>query len=134
MEQVHSFRNIDDLLYWTILILSIVGNFLISIVLVPFLVALQGWLLYITVFGIAATFGYMFTFILRSIEQLHPRQKVLAKLLIPAIALINVTIITLLSNRLILLLQVATEFHNPLIVGITYVVGYSLPSIRKKKI
>ena len=126
-------QNMDDLLYWIILILSILGNFIVSIVLVPFLVAIQGWPLYLSVFGIAATFGYLFSFILRELEHLHPRQKIIANLLIPAIALINVTIITLLSNKLILLLGLRTEFHHPLMISGTYVLGYVVPNLRRKK-
>lgn len=120
-------EQLDVLLYWAILIISILGNFIVSIALVPFLVALQGWALYFTVFFIAATFGYMFTFVLQEIEKLQPQQNVIAIILIPAIAVINITIMTLMSNKLILLLDVNTAFHNPYLVAAVYVLGYLLP-------
>lgn len=120
-------RNIDVLLYWMILIISILGNFILSIVLVPFLLTMSGIALYASIFFIAATFGYFFNFILHGIEQLQPQQHVIAGILIPALALINITIITLLSNKLIVLLDLATLFHSPILIGIVYVLGYVLP-------
>ena len=118
---------IDNLLYWLILVISIIGNFIISIVLVPVLVALEGVPLYFSIFLLSTSFGYFFTFILNSIEKLQPRQNVIAMILIPAIALINVTIITLLSNKLILLLGLKTLFHSPYLIAPLYVGGYVLP-------
>jgi len=120
-------RNIDVLLYWTILVISILGNFILSIVLVPFLLTMSGIVLYASIFFIAATFGYFFNFILNGLEQLQPRQHVIAGILIPALALINITIITLLSNKLIVLLDLATLFHSPALIGIIYVLGYTFP-------
>lgn len=126
-------KTVEDLLYWTILIISILGNFVVSIALVPFLITLEGWPLYFCTLILGSTFGWMLTFILFSIEKLQPRQKVMANVLIPAVALINIVIITTMSNKLILLLKLATGFHSPIIIGATYVIGYTMPSFLMKK-
>ncbi|OYT32549.1 hypothetical protein B6U93_01325 [Candidatus Woesearchaeota archaeon ex4484_78] len=124
-------KNINTLLYWTLLIISIIGNFIISVVLVPFLLILKGPALYFSLFFLSLSFGYLFSFVLHSIEELQPKQYIIAHIFIPSIALINIAIITVLSNKLILLLKLTTPFHNPLLVGMAYFVGYLTPEALK---
>lgn len=126
-------KNINSLLYWVLLMVSILGNFIVSVVLVPFLLILKGSALYFCLFFVGLSFGYLFSFVLRSIERLNPRQHILANIFIPAIALINIAIIATLSNQLILLLKLSTPFHNPLFVGMAYFFGYILPEAVKHR-
>lgn len=123
------YRQVDlnSILYWMILIISIIGNFIVSIVLVPFLLVLQGFALYLTLFTIGLSFGWYFTFLIRSIEKIKTGPRIIASVFIPAIALINIIIIVLMSNKLILLLDLRTGFHSPIFVGAAYVFAYVLP-------
>ena len=127
---------IDSALYWVLLLLAIFANFVISVVLVPFLLILKGLALYFSLFFIGASFGLLFTFILHNIEKLEAHQHIIASVFIPCLALINVGIFAVLSNKLIILLKLATPPHNPLLVGAFYVFGYVLPGsiihLRKK--
>ncbi len=120
-------RTLDNTLYWVLLFLAIIGNFIISVVLVPFLLILKGGALYFSLFFIGASFGWVFRFILHSIEKLQKDQHIIASIFIPALALINVGIFAVLSNRLIVLLKLTTPPHNPFLVGAIYVFGYVLP-------
>jgi hypothetical protein len=129
-------RGLDSALYWVLLFIAIVGNFILSVVLVPFLLILKGILLYFSLFFIGASFGWMFSFILHNIEKLQKEQHIIASIFIPALALINVGIFAVLSNKLIILLKLTTPPHNPMLVGAAYVLGYVLPGaishLRKK--
>ena len=120
-------RTIDNALYWTLLFLAIIGNFIISVVLVPFLLILKGAALYFSLFFVGASFGWVFSFILHSLAKLQKDQHIIASIFIPAIALINVGIFASLSNKLIVLLKLTTPPHNPFLVGAVYVLGYVLP-------
>ena len=119
-------RHVDKSLYWVLLFLAIAGNFIISVVLVPFLLILEGLPLYFSLFFIGLSFGWMFSFILHHIE-LSKGQHIIAAILIPALAIINVGIFAALSNKLIIMLKLATPPHNPFIAGAVYVLGYVLP-------
>ncbi len=129
-------RNVDNALYWVLLIIAILGNFVVSVILVPFLLILKGAALYFSLFFIGASFGWMFSFILHNLEKLQKEQHIIASLFIPALAVINVGIFAVLSNKLIILLKLTTPPHNPFLVGAVYVFGYVLPGsiahLRKK--
>jgi hypothetical protein len=129
-------KSVDNALYWVLLIVAILGNFVVSVVLVPFLLILKGAALYFSLFFIGASFGWLFSFILHNLERLQAHQHIIASVFIPALAIINVGIFAVLSNKLIILLKLATPPHNPFIVGAVYVFGYVLPGsighLRKK--
>lgn len=129
-------QNVDSALYWVLLLISILANFIISVVLVPFLLILKGWSLYFSLLFIGLSFGWLFSFILHNLEQIQKEQHIIASVFIPCLALINVGIFAVLSNKLIFLLKLATPPHNPFFVGAFYVFGYVLPNaishLRKK--
>ena len=122
-------RTVNNLLYWILLVIAIVGNFVVSVVLVPFLVSLKGAGLYFILFFIGLSFGLVFGFILHSIEDLRPRKHVIAGIFIPAIAIINVAMMAILSNKLIMIMKLETPEHAPAVVGAVYVLGYIVPEI-----
>jgi len=121
-------RNIDVALYWVFLFLVIIGNFVVSVVLVPFFLVFSGIALYFSLFFVGLSFGWLFGFILDSLERMQTRQHIIWSIFIPALALINVAIFAILSNKLIILLKLSTPPHNPFFVGAFYVLGYVLPS------
>lgn len=126
-------RFVDNSLYWVLLLLAILANFVISVTLVPFLMTMRGFFLYFILLVIAITFGFLFSQILHALEYLQARQHLIIGILIPAIALINLAILTLLSNKLIGILELTTPAHNPWIVAVVYVIGYSLPELLENK-
>jgi hypothetical protein len=130
-------KTVDSTLYWLLLFLAIVANFIVSVVLVPFLLILKGATLYFSLFFIGASFGWVFSFILHGIEKLKKDQHIIASIFLPCLALINVGIFAVLSNKLIILLKLGTPPHNPVFVGAVYVLGYVLPGaivhLRKKQ-
>ena len=120
-------RRIDSSLFWLLLVIAIVGNFCVSVILVPFFLIMKGATLYGSLFFIGMSFGWLFSFILHSIEQVQKKRKIIASIFIPSIALINVGIFAILSNRLIEILQLSTPLHNPAFIGAMYVLGYIIP-------
>ncbi len=122
-------RNFSTIVYWVLLFVAIIGNLILSVVLVPFLLILKGIALYSTLLVIGLSFGFMFNFILHSIEDLKQKQHIVASIFIPAIAIINVGVMAVLANKLIMLMGLTTPTHSPALVGASYVFGYVCPSI-----
>jgi hypothetical protein len=126
-EKSTSMLFLEQLAFWMALLLAIVGNFIISVVMVPFLLLLQGAGLFFTVFVIGVTFGILFNVLVHYIEDLGKGQHIVAGAFIPSLALINIYIITHFSNRLEILLQLNTPAHSPLAISVTYVIAFVLP-------
>lgn len=122
-------RILDAVVYWFVLLVAIVGNFLISVVLVPFLIAITSAQLYSIIIILGLSFGILFNLIIRDIDSLTQRHYIIAGLFIPVLALINVYIITALSNELIEFTQVQNSPHNPVLVSLVYTVFFIAPYV-----
>jgi len=120
------------LLYWMLLILIIIGNLLLSVVLVPLLLVMKGVVLYIMVGSVALVWGLLFNVVLHDIEELDTKHHIVAGIFIPFIAIFNVYIIVNLSNQLQGILQITNIEQNPIIIGVVYVGVFMLPFIIQK--
>ncbi|MBI4140597.1 hypothetical protein HY485_02040 [Candidatus Woesearchaeota archaeon] len=118
---------LDELLIWLSIITAITGNFVLSVVLVPFLIIMSGTMLYATIIIIAAAFGVLFTLLLRAVERIEIKKRILTGIVIPVIGLINMYIIARLSNQLITQLQLKTTEHNPALVSMVYIFAFLIP-------
>ncbi len=116
----------NPLLYWLTLIIAIIGNFLIAIAIIPFLIVLSDLQLYFIMAIIAVSFGAMFNFLINTIEHLDPQHHVVAGIFIPALAAITVFIMVNVANRLSEFFQ-SPIIHNPVWVAVVYVLFFSSP-------
>lgn len=118
---------LDELLVWVSLFVAVAGNFILSVVIVPFLIIMSGVSLYAAIFCFGAAFGMLFTIILRNMERLEAKMHVIAGLFIPVIGLINMYIIARMSNKLIAILQLKTVEHDAVLVSMVYIFAFILP-------
>ena len=116
---------LDNLVFWGVLIIAILGNFALSVALIPVLVAFTNIALLVTVALLAIAFGFILDVIIREVEHLQKNHMIIPELFIPAIALINVYIIVTLANKLAVELNLVP--HNPWTVSIVYMAGFLLP-------
>ncbi|GEM_PF-4621599 len=116
---------LDSIVYWTGVGLAILANFLLSVVLVPFLLALKGVWLYPAIIFIALSFGTVIDAVLRMVQRIS-QQQVIAELFIPILALINIYIIAGLTNTLSVKIGLDTV-HNAWLISLVYVFAFSLP-------
>ncbi len=128
-------KKIDKLVYWAVLVVTIIGNTIISIILIPFLLALKNIQLYIIITTIALTFGFLFDLLIRDLQAVEQEQVIIAWIFIPAIAIINVFFMTQFSNHLIeiMMLKNIAE-HNPLLIGAAYTLAFICPYLIRKLI
>ena len=88
---------LDKLVYWISLIFMLIGNFIITLALIPELIALKGPLLYIVITTLGISFGLLFELLIRSIENLNIKHHLFLGINIPLLVIINFII---LSNNL----------------------------------
>lgn len=126
-KKTFTLKFLEGLLLYVTLTVFVIGNFIMSVVLVPFLILMKGIWLYLTVMLFAFTFGILFTITINYIEKLTPKKHIVVGLFIPAIALINIYIIVYFANKLEILLQLPVIPHSPVLIGIAYVFAFIIP-------
>jgi len=120
-------RFLDQIIYWVFLIVTILGNFIVAVWLVPVMLVANPMYLYPIMVIVGLTFGFLFDNIIKDILDIEDAPKIMPELFLPAIALIVVYIMARLSNLFAELLQLSIGVHEPIIVGIFYTLGFMLP-------
>ena len=119
-------RGINPVLYWAGLIIAIVGNLMICVALIPFILVLNQTLSYIIISVLGMGFGGMFYFLLTDLERVNPTHHVVAGVFIPAIALITMYVMADIVNYVARTIGLNVT-HNPIIISVIYVVSFTLP-------
>lgn len=122
-------KKMSKIVYWLALLVTIVGNLIISAALIPFLIVLKDIQIYLIIAILAIAFGLLFDLLLRDIEHLDFRHHIIAVIFIPGMAILNLFIITNLSNRLIEILEVVNIKHDPIRISIIYAIIFMIPYI-----
>ena len=118
---------LDKTVYWTGLVLAIIGNFVVSVVLIPFLILMRSFYLYLALMFMGVLFGWIFSILLIDIESIQTGQKVMAWVFIPAIGVINIYVMTNLSNFIATLMEIESGIHVASMVSIVYVAAFMFP-------
>ena len=116
---------LDKSVYWFSLVIAIIGNFIISVTLIPFILALSGASLYLIVITLGLAFGLLFELLIRTIENLEIKHHLFLGIIIPITTLINFIII---SNNIKKLIGIESP-QDMLIVGSVYAIAFILPYI-----
>lgn len=119
------------LIYWAGLVVAIIGNFILSVALIPFLMILNSMQLYIIMGVVGVVFGAMFNHILRDIEHVDQKHHIAAGLFIPAMALITVYFMVSVSNRFNSVINNPNP-HSAIKLSIIYLVCFAAPYLLYK--
>jgi hypothetical protein len=125
---------LDKVVYWTGLFLAIIGNFVISVILIPFLILMKSFYLYIALIFLGIVFGWVFSIIIKDIEAIKAGQHIVAWIFIPAVAIINVYVMTNLSNHIAKLMEIESGIHAASMVSVVYVLSFMFPYALAKAI
>jgi hypothetical protein len=120
-------RASEGVVYWIALFLMIIGNFFMSVLLIPFQLVFSSGFVYVAVAILGLSFGIIFTAILWEIENLETKRYIIEWIFIPAIALINVYIMVALSNNIAALIKDRQAVHSAPVMAASYVVAFVLP-------
>lgn len=108
------------------MLLAIAGNLVISIALIPFMLALSGLQLYMVIIALGASFGLLFELLVRGIENLEAKHHFTIAAIIPLIAIINVFFVANYLNNL----EQAIQINNPknaVIIAFVYSLSFIAP-------
>ncbi len=119
----------SKIIFWSSLVVIIFGNLLVSLVLIPFLIVFSKWMLYSVVILLAATIGFLYSFLVKDIGHLKKKHHISAGIIIPLIALANMVMMVLFSNKFIKGIKINTEPHNPWLVAIIFAVAFIVPYV-----
>ena len=114
------------IIYWIGLFTAIVGNILLSVTLIPFLMILSSSQLYVILGVVGGVFGAMFNHILRDIEHVDERHHIMAGVFIPGIALVTVYVMATVANTFNAVINNANP-HNAILLSAVYIVCFSTP-------
>lgn len=127
-EHVHDVR-LAKIVFWSTILVIVVGNLLMSVALIPFLAVLNRWFLDLVIVILGLVVGFLFNFLLTSVEHLEKHHKIIAAIIIPIIALANVVFIVLVANEMIESILIDNARHNPWLIGVLYGVAFILPYV-----
>jgi len=116
----------DQAAIWFSWLTAILGNLIISISLIPFLLALNNFSLYLVIITLGISFGLLFELLIRTVWNLEKKHHILLMTIVPLIASINLILIVLFSNRLEEIMSIQNP-QNPFITAIVYAVSFMLP-------
>jgi len=119
----------DKYVYLISLFVGIIGNIIISIVLIPFLIGLRGFQLYLIIVVLGMSFGLFFEILIRNIENLEAKHHITAGIVIPCLALVNTYIITLFSYNISSIVGIRKVVHIPILIGFVYAVSFISPYV-----
>jgi len=122
-----SFDHANKLLYWSAFVLIIIGNFIISMALIPFLLVLSRGYLDVIIVVIGFSFGLFFNLILRDVEYISKVHHIITGFGIPLIALLNFFAMTRIANAINNVLQLSVVREDPFSVAAVYTVAFILP-------
>ncbi|MBC8495725.1 hypothetical protein H8D36_06230 [archaeon] len=117
---------LDRIVYWIALVLVIFGNFAFSTFLIPLLVTIKGFSLYIVILLLAAAFGVVMSVLVKDLENLQKTHHLLLLLIVPIVGLINFFVVVNMTNNNPLASALNTH-HNPILTGVVYLIGFLIP-------
>jgi len=126
-DKSRTFAYSSRVVYWTVIALMVIGNFAISLMLIPFLLVLNKLTMNIVVVLIGLSFGSFFNLLIMDIEQVSKKQHIIAGVIIPVLALINIAVIVRIANSINEALGISIVREGPITISILYIVAFMLP-------
>jgi hypothetical protein len=124
-ESEHS-RKFSRKVFWSSLLVVIIGNIVSAFVLIPFLIFLPKYLFYGLLILLASSIGFLYDLLINDIGDLGKKHHLLASLIFPSLTLINISILIPMANKFIL----KKELNDPVsswIIAIIFAIAFISP-------
>ena len=119
-------RRVENSIYWFTLCIGIIGTMLLSLTLIPILIANNTALSYVLTGVFGFLLGALIVIIVKDLHWLEHHHHLLLSLAIPFIAIFNFFIVVNRVNLFSGSIGLRT-LHNPLLVGMVYMVCFIIP-------
>jgi len=117
------------MVFWSALLVIIFANLIVSLILIPFLIALEGWILYSAIILLGMMVGFVYNFLITDVSHLERKHHIWAGILVPLIAVLNMVGMVLVSNKVVAGLPIEITPNNPWIVAGVFVLAFVTPYI-----
>src|SRR3989344_5949766 len=119
----------SKIVFWSALLVIVFANVTVSLVLIPFLIALDATILYSIIAVLALTIGFLYNFLITDIGLLEKKHHRIAGVIIPFIAMTNVVVMVLVSNKFIESLKLNNSPHSPWVLAIVFGIAFIVPYV-----
>lgn len=117
------------IVFWSAIIVIIFANIVVAGVLIPFLIALNEWVLYSAVIILGGTVGFLYNFLITDIGHLERKHHLWAGILVPILALGNIMVVVIFSNKVIQDAKILNVQQDPYVIGVVFAVAFILPYV-----
>lgn len=121
-------RKMEHFVAMTAMLLLIFTNILGALLLIPFLLFFEGIAQYVIILLFAVGFGLIFNFMIHSIEHLGDKHHLIAGIIVPIFALLDIVVLFTLLEKIKEVLKVQTEYNYTFII-VLFVVAFLIPYI-----
>ena len=118
---------LDRYLFWLVVLAAVVVNFVVAVLLVPFLLVLSSLHLFVVVIIMGICFGFLFENLLSDFAELSHHHYILIVGIVPSVAAVSVMVLSEFANFLITFLNLSNIQHHPLLIGLTYGLSFLFP-------
>ncbi len=115
----------SKIVFASAILVTVIGNIIAAFILIPLLLTLKPFFLYLALVVIALALGFLYDYILVGLGHL-PKRHHFAAFIIPVVALINVLTLVYFSNYLLTKFNITTTY-NSWIIGSIFAVLFMLP-------
>ncbi len=115
------------MVFWSAVVVIIFANLVVSLVLIPFLIVFDAFLLYSVIVLLAGTMGFLYNFLIKDLGHLEKRHHLAAGIIVPSIALANLLLMVFVSNLFIADIQISTPEHNLWKVSLVFALAFLSP-------
>jgi len=126
----HAEYNVSSnrIIYWTVLLVLTISNFLVAVFLIPILLAISTIKFYFLIAALAFIFGLFFDLLIRDIEHLKTKHHVFAAVFMPVMAVLNLFVMIGVTNKLVDILKIG-QHEDPIFASFIYVFVFMLPYV-----
>jgi|SRR3989338_10316304 len=127
-------RKLNKFVYWTTLIIAIIGNFIVNFALVPVFISTNIYLVIFTLILVGGSFGFLFTVILHDLEMVDPKHHIIAGVFLPVFAgIVSYVTVTLSNDLAIASGSQILVTQNVILIPLIYVLAFTLPYFNSLK-
>ena len=129
-KQAQKKDSIEKKMHWfvsvTSMVILVLINFVGALLLVPFLLFFKDTAQYAIILLFAIGFGFLFNMIIHSFEHLGDKHHLIAGVVVPAFALVDVVILFTILQKAVAKFKIPAEYNYTLIV-VLFVVAFLVP-------
>lgn len=117
----------NKVVFWAVIFVIIIGNFILSLLFIPFLLVMHKIAVNVIIVVVGLAFGALFNMLLFDVEGINNKNHAIAALLIPVLALVNISFMVKVSMAISDYLKIGSTNDNPVSISAVYVIAFMMP-------